>query len=192
MPRVIEVVAYDPEWITAFLAEAQQLRAIFYTRALAIEHIGSTAVPGMHAKPIIDVLVVLDSTDDIATFSPAMVALGYQVRGECLDAEIPGTRGRFYFTKDCAAVRTHQVHVCRVGHPQLPDLLAFRDYLRAHPSVARAYEAVKQRAATEHRDTIVGYMRHKAAFMTETIGAARRWAACNSSGHLRRDGPSCE
>ena len=175
MARVIEVVAYDAKWPVAFDAEATTMRDVFGTRALAIEHIGSTAVPGLDAKPIIDVLVVLDSTDDIASFSSAMEALGYRVRGECLDAEIPGTPGRFYFSKDHGDVRTHQVHVCRVGHPQVSDLLAFRDYLRTHPPIARAYEAVKQQAAGEHRDTITGYMRQKAAFMTDTIRAARHW-----------------
>lgn len=176
MARVIEVVAYDATWPDAFQKEANALRQVFGTRAVAIEHIGSTSVPGLQAKPIIDVLIVLDSTDDLALFSPAMEALGYRVRGECLEAEIPGTPGRFYFSKDHGDVRTHQVHVCRVGHPQVPDLLAFRDYLRVHPAVARDYETVKQRAAAEHRDTITGYMRQKAAFMTDTIRAARLWA----------------
>ena len=176
MARVIEVVPYEAKWPAVFEAEAAALRDVFGPRALALEHIGSTAVPGLGAKPIIDVLIVLDSTDDLSMFSDGMNSLGYRVRGECLDAEIPGTPGRFYFSKDHGDVRTHQVHVCRLGHPQVPDLLAFRDYLRAHPSIARAYEDVKQNAATEHRDTIVGYMQRKAAFMTYTISAARQWA----------------
>ena len=175
MARVIQVVAYKAKWPAAFDAEATALRDVFGARALAIEHVGSTAVRGLKAKPIIDVLIVLDSTDDLTIFSRAMEALGYRVRGECLEAEIPGTPGRFYFSKDHGDVRTHQVHVCRVGHPQVSDLLAFRDYLRAHPLRARAYEAVKRQAATAHRDTITGYMRHKAAFLTETIRAARHW-----------------
>ena len=187
MARVIEVVAYEPSWTEAFVAEAGELRAVFGARAIAIEHIGSTAVPGLHAKPVIDVLVVLDTTDDIARFSPAMESLGYRVRGECLDTEIPGTPGRYYFSKDVADVRTHQVHVCRVGHPQVPDLLAFRNYLCAHQLVARAYEAVKQQAATEHRDAILGYMRHKAAFITETIRAARQWTDKGGVSALRGD-----
>lgn len=186
MARVIEVVPYEAKWPAAFEAEAAALRELFGTRALAVEHIGSTAVPGLEAKPIIDVLVVLDSTDDLSVFSAGMHALGYRVRGECLDAEIPGTSGRFYFSKDDGDVRTHQVHVCRIGHPQVPDLLAFRDYLRAHPSIARAYEDVKQKAATAHRDTIVGYMRQKAAFMRDTISTARQWADRSDSSSPRR------
>lgn len=186
MARVIEIVSYDAKWPAAFDAEATALRDIFGARALVIEHIGSTAVPGLDAKPIIDVLVVIDSTDDVSIFSPAMEALGYRVRGECLEAEIPGTPGRFYFSKDHGDVRTHQVHVCRVGHPQVPDLLAFRDYLRTHPEIARAYETVKRQAAATHRDTITGYMRQKAAFMTDTIRAARHWTNGGSDSAPRR------
>lgn len=175
MTRIIEVVEYDSYWPELFAIEARALQAVFESRVHAIEHVGSTSVPGLKAKPIVDILVVLDSTDDIDQYSPAMEALGYRVRGECLDAVIPGTPGRFYFSKNANEVRTHQVHICRVGHPQVPDLLAFRDYLRAHPVVARAYEDIKCAAAVEHRFAITGYMQHKAAFMTRTIRAARQW-----------------
>ncbi len=88
----------------------------------------------------------------------------------------PAPPGRYFFSKDLGDARTHKVHVWRAGHPQVPDLLAFRDYLRAHPSIALAFEVVKSQAATEHRHTITGYMRSKAAFMTETLRAARQWA----------------
>ena len=106
--------------------------------------------------------------------------------GECLDAEIPGTPGRYYFSRNAGELRTHQVHVCSATHPQVADLLAFRDYLRAHPPVARAYEAVKTEAAVEHRHAIIGYMHHKAAFMAETIRAARQWTDCRDHTELRK------
>src|ERR1700676_2006141 len=100
MTRVIEVVDYDPNWIPAFEKEAAMLTPVFGQRLLEVHHIGSTAVPGLQAKPIIDILVVLDDTGDINSFNPAMEALGYRARAECLDAPIPGTPGRFYFSKD--------------------------------------------------------------------------------------------
>ena len=100
MSRIIEVVHYDPVWIAAFEKEAAILNAVFGRRIVEVHHIGSTAVPGLDAKPIIDILVVLDDTDDVNFFNCAMQDVGYRVRGECLDAPIPGTPGRFYFSKE--------------------------------------------------------------------------------------------
>ena len=75
MSRVIEVVEYDPNWITTFKKEAAILTAVFGERLLDLDHIGSTAVPGLCSKPIIDILVVLDDTDDISSYNPAMEPL---------------------------------------------------------------------------------------------------------------------
>jgi len=139
MGRTIEVRKYEPEWASAFDHEAAALERVFGDSLLAVHHIGSTSVAGLPAKPIVDILVVLRETDTIDRFSAAMESLGYRVRGECLDAEIPGTPGRFYFSRDTLGVRSHQVHACAVDHPQVLDLLAFRDYLRSHPARAAAY-----------------------------------------------------
>ena len=158
MSRIIEVVHYDPVWIAAFEKEAAILNAVFGRRIVEVHHIGSTAVPGLDAKPIIDILVVLDDTDDINSFNCAMQDVGYRVRGECLDASIPGTPGRFYFTKDTNGVRSHHVHVCAKGHSEIFDKLAFRDYLRAHSSKAAAYGELKRRIATQYRLDNMGYM----------------------------------
>ncbi len=98
MPRTIDVVEHDPAWETAFAQDAGALADVFGDSLMAIHHVGSTSIPALHAKPIIDILVVLRETDTIDRFSAPMQALGYRVRGECLDAEIPGTAGRFYFT----------------------------------------------------------------------------------------------
>ena len=175
MGRLIEVVDYDPTWIRMFEAEETLLNHVFYRRLLHIHHVVSTSVPNLAAKPIIDILAVLDDTSDIDRFSPAMEQLGYRVRGECLDAEIPGTRGRFYFTKDTNGVRSHHAHVCAVGHQEIFDKLAFRDYLRANRDVATAYGDLKRRIAIDHRFDNIGYMRAKDAFVKSTLADARRW-----------------
>ena len=175
MGRLIEVVDYDPNWIEAFEDEAARLSHVFGQRLLEIHHVGSTSVPNLTAKPIIDTLVVLDDTGDIERFSPAMELLGYRVRGECLDAEIPGTPGRFYFTKETNGVRSHHTHVCAKGHQEIFDKLAFRDYLRANREVAIAYAELKRRAAIDHRFDNIGYMRAKDSFVKSTLVDARRW-----------------
>ena len=175
MSRIIEVVPYDPAWIAAFQKEAAILNAIFGPRVLELQHIGSTAVPGLAAKPIIDILVVLDHTDDINSFDRAMEDVGYRVRGECLDAPVPGTPGRFYFSKETNGVRSHHVHVCAKGHLDILDKLAFRDYLRAHSSKAAAYGELKRRIAAQYRFDNIGYMRAKDGFVKSTLLEARRW-----------------
>jgi len=173
MVRTIEVVQYDVAWTAAFNQEAVALSGVFGDALVAIHHIGSTSIPGLLAKPIIDILVVLKETRTIDRFSGAMEQLGYRVRGECLDAEVPGTPGRFYFSKDTDGLRTHQVHACAVGHPEVADKLAFRDYLRTHPHRAAAYGSLKRRLALDHRHDIVGYMRGKDDFIKSVLTEAR-------------------
>ena len=180
MSRVIEVVDYDPVWIVAFEKEAAILNAVFGQRVIEVHHIGSTAVPGLDAKPIIDILVVLDHTDDINSFDRAMEDIGYRVRGECLDAPIPGTPGRFYFTKETNGVRSHHVHVYAKDHWEIFDKLAFRDYLRAHSSKAAAYGELKRRIAAQYRFDNVGYMDAKDGFVKSTLLEAQRWYELNS------------
>ena len=176
MVRTIEVVQHDSAWDAAFAHEAGALVTLFAGSLMAIHHIGSTSIPGLPAKPIIDMLVVLRETETIDRFSGAMEGLGYRVRGECLNAEVPGTPGRFYFSKDTVGARTHQLHVCAVGHPEIADKLAFRDYLRAHPHRAAEYGALKQRLALRHRHDIVGYIRGKDTFIGSALDEARQWS----------------
>jgi GrpB-like predicted nucleotidyltransferase (UPF0157 family) len=166
----MEIVDLDPNWISAFEKEAAMLRSIFGERLIDVHHIGSTAVPRLPAKPIIDILVVLDDTSDINSFNSAMEALGYRVRGECLDAPVPGTPGRFYFSKETNGVRSHHVHVCAKGHQEIFDKLAFRDYLRMHEDVAAAYAGVKRRA---------GGMKRKENGSNEYRAARSLYAAAN-------------
>src|SRR5438034_11655207 len=109
MPRTIDVVEYDPAWDAAFAGEARQLAAVFGDTLVAIHHVGSTSVPGLPAKPTIDILVVLRETGTMDRFSASMERLGYRVRGECLDAEIPGTPGRFYFSNKRRDEHSHHV-----------------------------------------------------------------------------------
>ena len=173
MTRTIEVVDQTPEWSACFKKEAAHLADIFGSQLVAIHHIGSTAIPGIKAKPIIDILVVIKDIKTIEAFNAPMQQLGYRPRGECLDNPIPGTPGRFYFSKDTEGVRTQQVHVCQKGHADIGDKLAFRDYLRAHREEAEEYSRLKERLAAEHRHDIVGYIQGKDAFVKNIIAHAK-------------------
>jgi len=177
MGRIIEVVPHDATaWRAAFAREARALKHVFGEAVIAIHHVGSTSIPGLPAKPIIDLLVVLRETVTIGRFSSAMQALGYRVRGECLDAEVPGTPGRFYFSKDQDGRRTHHTHACAVGHVEIADKLAFRDYLRTHPSRAAEYGALKHELARRFRHGNIAYMRGKDPFIRTVLKHARQWS----------------
>lgn len=174
MGREIEVVDYDREWSTQFENEAGHLSNVFGTQLVDIHHIGSTAIPGIKAKPVIDILVVIKNIETIETFNEPMVQLGYRPRGECLDNPIPGTPGRFYFCKDTDGVRTHQVHVCQEGHFDIEDKLAFRDYMRTHPHEAQEYSRLKESLAVDNRSDSVGYNRGKDRFIKGIVSKARQ------------------
>ena len=187
MTRTIEVVQYDVAWTVAFKLEAVALSRVFGDSLVGIHHIGSTSIPDLLAKPIIDILVVLNETQTIDRFSSAMQQLGYRVRGECLDAEVPGTPGRFYFSKETDGVHTHHVHVCAVGHPEVADKVAFRDYLRSHPDRAAVYGSLKRRLARDHRHDNIAYMRGKDEFIKSVLIEAHRWLTSRVPNDTRAD-----
>ena len=179
MSRYIEVIDYQDNWPLRYLAEVRLLRPIFGSALFAIDHIGSTSIPGIRAKPIIDILAQIESESDIHEFYPDMEEIGYHCRGECLDAVVPGTPGRHYFTRDKDGKRDCHVHVCHAGHFQIRELLALRDYLRDHPHNAAAYGDLKTRLAAQFAYDNVGYMRGKDRFIKQLISRALTWTGFN-------------
>ena len=159
MGRGIEVVPYDPGWPGAYSVEAEALQKVFGLALQSIHHVGSTSVPGLVAKPVIDILVVWDDTTDMRRFDQGMMGLGYRIRGECLDAG--GTPGRFYFSKPARGERTHHVHACAEGHFQIPELVLFPRYLAECPEVAAEYTRLKRSALPESSHDNAGYMAAK-------------------------------
>jgi GrpB-like predicted nucleotidyltransferase (UPF0157 family) len=119
---------------------------------VSIHHIGSTAVSGLAAKPIIDLLPVVRSIERIDTLAAVLEAAGYRAWGGY------GLPGRRYFTRDDEnGVRTHNVHVYGEHNPEIVRHLAFRDYLRAHSAVCREYEEMKRQAYALHPADIQRY-----------------------------------
>ncbi len=120
---------------------------------VAVHHVGSTAIPNIRAKPIIDLLAEVVSLDALDADAPHLRALGYHWRGEF------GIAGRRYCTLDdpTTGVRHAQLHAFATGHPEIARMLLFRDYLRAHPDDARAYEAEKERLRKLHPDDTIAY-----------------------------------
>ncbi len=174
MQRVY-LVPYDPRWPQQFSAEALAVKAAIGDLLMAIHHIGSTAIPGIAAKPIIDILAVVSDLAAVDGRTAQMRELGYEALGEF------GIAGRRYFRKDdVAGHRTHQIHAFQVGSPQVVRHLAFRDFLRAHREFAEQYDALKRRLADLHRADIGAYTDGKDEFIKEIDARAAVWRALNS------------
>ena len=139
------------------MGEARAIRQVLGDTLVGIEHVGSTAVPGLAAKPVIDIIV---SVTSLAAAIPALEALGYDCRGE------NGIPGRLFFRKGLVEFRrTHHLHLVEVGHEQWKFTLAFRNYLRSHPGDMRRYEEVKRALAEKFRDNRSAYTNGKADFI---------------------------
>lgn len=155
---------HDPTWPRTFAAESRLLASALGPAARAIHHIGSTAVPGLPAKPIIDILIEASSLEDIDSRTAQLVAQGYAAMGEY------GIPGRRYFRKDDdAGVRRFHVHVFREDSAEGQRHLAFRDHLRAHPEVAAAYGRLKASLARQHPDYGRAYTEGKAPFIEAVL-----------------------
>lgn len=168
---VIVLDQHNPAWAREFAREAERLTRAFGDLLLDLHHIGSTAIPGLFAKPVIDMLaVVVPSVDAIDTRGEAFRVLGYQVMGEF------GIPGRRYFRKDdSVGRRTHQVHAFARGSSEIPRHLDFRDYLRTHPVVAEAYGTLKQALAVKCLSDMQCYSDGKTAFIRDIEQRAAIW-----------------
>ena len=168
--KFVQVVAHNPNWKEAFRAEAANLAGILGDTAVAIHHIGSTSIPGIYAKPVIDILVEFTDVIALDALSSQMEGLGYEVMGEF------GIPGRRYFRKDNeAGARTHQIHAFPAGSEQVIRHLVFRDYMIAHPERANAYSKLKRRLAAENPHRMDAYVDGKDAFIKETDKMAAGW-----------------
>jgi GrpB-like predicted nucleotidyltransferase (UPF0157 family) len=159
----VELVDHDPRWAELFEEERERLAGVFDGRALGIEHIGSTSVPDLCAKPIIDVLVGLEKLELTDEQIAAMESLGYAYLGE------HGLPGRLFFRKD---PRTHHVHVVLHGGEHWERQLVFRDTLRSDPEERRRYDEFKRRLAAEGHPR-EAYSELKTPFIREVEARAR-------------------
>ena len=170
--RKVEVVPHDPLWRDAFGAEAKRVAAALGENVVAVHHIGSTAIPNIYAKPVIDLLVEVRDITEVDGQSSAMKLLGYEVMGEY------GIPGRRYFRKDNReGIRTHHVHAFEAGSAEAARHLAVRDYMIAHPVDAQTYSELKRRLAEEHPQSLDGYMDGKDGFVKEMDRRAALWRA---------------
>jgi GrpB-like predicted nucleotidyltransferase (UPF0157 family) len=160
----IEVVEADPAWPARFDEWRDRIRGALGSVALRIDHVGSTAVAGLAAKPVIDVQVSVKDANDEASYVPALETLGLSLRSR-------DTWHR-YLRPAAGAARVVHVHVCSAGSDWERDHLLFRDYLRAHPDAAAAYGRLKSDLATRWRGDRIAYTEAKTAFILDALDSA--------------------
>jgi GrpB-like predicted nucleotidyltransferase (UPF0157 family) len=176
--NAIRIVPYDSAWPRQYEAEAERISAAFGGWAARIEHVGSTAVPGLDAKPIIDIQVSVPSLQVRERFVEPLVRLGY--------THVPlGDFDRVYpfFCKPSTWPSTHHVHVCEAGSAQEASHLAFRNHLRDDPRVAAEYVVLKRRLAQLHHGTTLESRRRYSMAKSEFVASVL-------AGTFRRPGES--
>lgn len=167
----VQLVPHSQEWADTARLEARRLMAALGATVIRVEHMGSTAIPGIMAKPIIDFIPVVSSLHELDAKRSILEALGYDYLGEF---GIP-TRRYCRLNDPTTGERKFQLHCFAEDSPQIARHLAFRDYLRAHPGIAAEYEAVKQRAAALHPDNVLLYNDAKNDWIKKTEQDALTW-----------------
>lgn len=157
MPLTSKISAYDSRWPVMFDAEKARLESVFAPGPVDFHHVGSTAVPGLAAKPEIDVLVVVGK-DPSGIVDQKMMDLGY-VRGKDL------SDGHQFYRRDVAGIRTHKVHVCVAEHPQIHRMIRFRDLLRQDDALRQRYQELKLQLEAANEGGIKEYLEGKAPFI---------------------------
>lgn len=163
--RRIEIVAYDPCWPEAFRTHAQLIATALGETALQIEHIGSTAVPGLNAKAVIDILLVVANSADEPSYLPAMLAAGYELRVREPDFH----EHRMLRTP----ARDAHIHVFSSGAPEIERYLVFRDRLRNNAEDRGSYESTKRRLAAQPWPDMNAYAEAKTETIESILAAAR-------------------
>jgi GrpB-like predicted nucleotidyltransferase (UPF0157 family) len=169
MGAPVVVVEYDPQWPRLFEQEKAALLTALGDRLVAIEHMGSTAIPGLSAKPIIDIIAALRSLDEVPACLEPLRGLGYHYVPE-FEALIPERR---FFRKGPAEKRTHHLHLFAEGDFRERHERLFRDYVRAHPEAAQEYDRLKRELAAQYGADREGYTSAKTDFVQHVIALAQ-------------------
>jgi GrpB-like predicted nucleotidyltransferase (UPF0157 family) len=161
----IIIKPYDSDWPRLFSEERERINAAIHAYISSVEHIGSTAVPGLAAKPVIDILIGTYSLADAPCFIPPLQALGY-IYIEELEKQIPERR---YLQKVSSTGHTHHLHIAEPSSPFYLEHLHFRDVLRAHPELAQEYADLKFRLAKQFRNDRPAYTEAKNNFIQKAL-----------------------
>ena len=164
----VELFRYNPKWKQSFRREAKKIKKIFGKDALDIQHVGSTAIPGILAKPIVDIALIVQSLQKTKRRGKKLREIGYEIKKN--DTK----KGRLFFTKGPEEKRTHYLHVGEVGSGYAEDMILFRDYLRKHKGAARTYSLLKEKLVRKYAGIRGIYTAKKEKLIKEMIGKAKK------------------
>ncbi len=172
----IDIVAYNPLWPDKFIQEKEQLESLFSSSILKrIEHFGSTAVPGLIAKPIIDMLVEVSSLNTVKKeVVPVLESQMYDYFWRPTFGNNTPPFYAWFIKRDTRGKRTHHIHMVEKDFPQWERLL-FRDYLRGHPDIAKEYGELKLRLAKRYGHNRELYTKKKGAFIQRVTSIAKEY-----------------
>ncbi|PKF44460.1 hypothetical protein CW664_10850 [Macrococcoides caseolyticum] len=171
--RKLEIAPYNPAWTNMFKNEAQALTEVLSAEIIGINHIGSTSVPNLYAKPIIDILITVKDISKLDNYNNMLAEMGYEAMGE------NGISGRRYFQKG-RDDRTHHLHVYEKGNQHVHRHLAFKDYLINHPNEVEDYGQLKLKLTNDNNTTIDEYIRGKNDFVQALEERALNWHKNNN------------
>ncbi|MFJ8071401.1 GrpB family protein [Peribacillus sp. NPDC096447] len=167
MGQTVEIEDYNPNWVSEFQQEKARIMKVLKNDSLCVEHIGSTSVIGLGAKPILDIMAGVQQLDEADTFIEPLKSIGYEFVPH---KEFPERR---FFRKGQWRAGTHHLHIYRFGSEQWKNQLSFRDYLRSHPDVRKQYQELKLSLAQKHPGDIVEYTKAKAPFILNVMKNAK-------------------
>ncbi len=167
--REVILVSHKPEWLDLARQEAERIKKALSVEVIAVHHVGSTAIPGIKAKPILDFVLVVKDLDSLDRKTHEMESMGYTARGE------QGIPGRRFFSKDTDGKRSHHVHAFQKNNSEIERHLVFRDYLLTHRQDAKEYENLKEELAARFPHRSGDYTEGKSGFIQDTVVKARRW-----------------
>ena len=168
----VRIVPYNPTWAKMFEQEKQALEEMFGSRILAVEHVGSTAVPGLSAKPIIDINVAIASLTDVQDFIEKLPGLGYQYLPD-RSYPTPEYAYRHFFTKGPESSRTHYLKLIELHNKEWEDAIFFRDCMRRNKTARDNYAVLKRQLAEKYADDRASYTESKAEFIQDIIRQTR-------------------
>lgn len=164
MPLTSRIAPPNPSWPQQYRHEATRLEPVFGTALVAIHHVGSTAVPGLYAKPEIDLLAVVENTTKVDAWSSELAAMLYRRGGDL-------SEGHLFYKRDSHGVRTHKLHVCVAGHPKISEMIGFRDFLRVDRVMRETYQELKLELERQNTAGIAQYLKSKEPFIRSVLSA---------------------
>lgn len=166
--RSIKLVTHDPDWARLYEDEVARLCLLLSKLVVSTHHIGSTAINGIKAKPVIDILIEVTCLRDLEKHAGDFKNLGYEAKGEY------GIKGRRFFQKG-GDERTHHLHIFESGNAEIERHRLFVAFMNAHPDKAEEYEALKTALSIEHKNSAEDYSQGKSAFIRAVDAEAIKW-----------------